>query len=330
MSFRNLKHNQRGTTILELIVVLAVFAILVGITVGMFSSSVERQRYQLKEQDVVNQSGFVTEYMARKISDATTDLSGRCLGTNYINYDYVLSNQDQATGMYQGITFLSRDGACYNFSFDGSQITEVRTISASEIKKLLPGDFTIQYLRFILDGDKTMVAARQSDSSQIQPRVTFALNIHIPLTQGTGFREKLLQTTISKRNFALTTGSGGGGGGGGTTTCNALKQCVVGGGGQACTSDNDCGTIIGGGGTTCNALKQCVVGGGGQACTSSSDCGITGGGGGGGTCYTGICPPQYVGVPCPCCTGYHSTVLNNGNYACVPDQPGGGGGGGFP
>lgn len=195
------KTGAEGATILELIIVLAVFAIMIAVVAGIFISSIERQKFLLKEQEITNQINFAIEYMSRKIANVATDTTGSCLGESYVNNDYLLTHKDSQTQMHQGVLFLSKDGACYNFYLSGNTIEETKTISQTQTKTLLAGNFTIQHLRFILNGSKAVTFASERNTTQIQPRITMALSIRITAIKDPGMREKLFQTTIEKRHY---------------------------------------------------------------------------------------------------------------------------------
>jgi len=93
-----------------------------------------------------------------------------------------------------------------------------------------------------------------------------------------------------------------------TLTCNSQNQCVVGGGGQNCASNDAC---IPPAGSTCNSQGQCVQDGGGATCTSPADCVTTTLG-----CSlasNGICQP---GGGFGTCTGQGTSCNAGGGSVC--------------
>jgi len=192
--------NQKsgGVTLIELVVVLAIFMIVMVITVSIFISMAERQKNILEEQEILNQTSYVAEYMSRTIRTAKIDEVGKCLSNNFIGYNYLLTHYNLSEGFYQGIEFISGDDVCLEFFLDSDGVLkEVKNKNTPQ--SILSSKFTIKYLRFIINGDKTLQGTSKNDL--VQPRITMILDI---ITQETGGqKERIFQTTVSQRNLNI-------------------------------------------------------------------------------------------------------------------------------
>ena len=185
-----------GFTLIELVIVLAIFFIIVSVTVSIFVSVTGQQKKILTEQELLNQVNYIVEYMSRQGRMAKLDSSGSCLGNSFINYYYRLTRYEAMSGFYQGIKFISSDNNCYEF-FLGTDgvLKEIKNGAPAQI--LLSNKFKVNYARFIINGNKTLQGAMQNNL--IQPRITMSLNVKLQISPLE--REKIFQTTISQRNL---------------------------------------------------------------------------------------------------------------------------------
>ena len=190
-------NSSKGVTLIELIIVLTVLTLILGTTISIFISSLQNQNRLLKDQELFNQASYAVEYMSRLINEAVKDGSGSCLGAGYSGYNYVLSHVDSLSGFYQGIKFITEDSTCQEFFLNEGAIKEVK--GSASPQNILSDKFEIKYLRFIINGDKTLQGSSQNDLTQ--PRITIVLSIKI---QGsTGQQEKIIQTTVSQRDLNI-------------------------------------------------------------------------------------------------------------------------------
>lgn len=192
--------KQKGVTLIELVVVLAVFTIIVSISFGIFISIVQHQRRILTEQELLNQTTYVLEYISRGLRTAVNDTAGNCLtsqGVQYPGYVYLLTHYDAQGGFYQGIKFISgNNNACEEFFLDTDGVLkEIK--NSGQAQNVLSDNFNIVQARFVINGNKALQGASFSDV--IQPRVTILLNIEFGTAQG--IQRKIVQTTVSARNL---------------------------------------------------------------------------------------------------------------------------------
>ena len=116
--------SSRGFTIIEVIVVMAVFLFIIGAAIGIFLSVVLNQKAVLAEQQLINQVSYAEEYMSKAMRMAVADTSGNCLGQDSLGnsgYIYLLTRYDGSLHIFRGIRFLNQStGYCQEFFIDNS------------------------------------------------------------------------------------------------------------------------------------------------------------------------------------------------------------------
>lgn len=194
-----ISNSQKGLTLVELVVILAIFMLVIGAAVTMFISIINHQQRILQEQDLANQASYALDYISRSVRTAIKDVTGNCLvdsGTEYPGYHYLLTHYNATSGYYEGLKFLANDNICEEFFLDTDKVfKEVKNGGAPQ--PFLSDKFNLLYARFVINGDKNLQGASQSDA--VQPRLTMALNIQ---TKAHGeLKETVVQTTISQVNL---------------------------------------------------------------------------------------------------------------------------------
>ena len=190
---------QKGVTLVELVVALALFMAVIGVTVSIFLSVVSQQRAILQQQAVLNQASYLTDYLGRTIRMSLKDTAGNCLTDEsgpHPGAIYLLTRQEN--GFYQGLKLLANNGVCHEIFLDEDGALK-ETKGGQEPQNILSDAFVIPYARFIINGDKELGQATGVDG--LQPRVTFMINI---LTNVNGTpKNTFIQTTVSQINLNL-------------------------------------------------------------------------------------------------------------------------------
>jgi prepilin-type N-terminal cleavage/methylation domain-containing protein len=175
---------QKGLTLIEMLVAVAMFAITVVAVSGLFISSIRSQQRMLASQELSDQTSYVLEYITRALRMAKRATDDSCIpaGKNY----------DQTTFGTYGIKFIDHEGNCTDFYLD-------TTAGGGQIKKVSSGStnsLTSFYLT-VKHFDINII-----DLNGVQPRVTIFLEI-----QGRGAYgsqpEIKIQATISQRNLNI-------------------------------------------------------------------------------------------------------------------------------
>jgi len=171
-----IKKKNKGFTLIEMVVAVAIFTLLVGTTSSIFLSSIKTQKQGLATQEILDQTSYLVEYMSRSLRMAKKDLAGTCTGTAKLNYVF----EDQC------LNFLNYKGACQQFCLESTRLKDENG------NYLTSTNLQISNFAVILSG------ATQPPSDYLQPRVTISLNI-----VGQEQMSIKIQTTVSQRNLDI-------------------------------------------------------------------------------------------------------------------------------
>jgi prepilin-type N-terminal cleavage/methylation domain-containing protein len=170
--------KQKGVTLIEMIIAASVFSIVFVASSSVFVSAVKIQRYNLNQSQLIDQTAYAIEYMARAIRMAQKDENEVCFNGEK-NYDIIGD---------RSIEFMTYDGNCVRFFFDPGDP------DAKQIK--VQGDgFTVPLTssRFEVTNFKVF------EGTGGQPRITIFFEIKAKnLEDAPRVR---LQTTVSQRNL---------------------------------------------------------------------------------------------------------------------------------
>ena len=218
-----ISNYKKGFTIIELIVVMAVFLFIIGAAIGIFISIIQHQKKVLSETQLLNQIGYLEEYMSKALRMAAadntiTDPSGTCIPKGHI---YLLTRVN--AGIYRGIKFINQSdsNACQEFFLAGAGTTanpyilkELKnSTNESSAVELTSSSTQINFVRFSVNGLDGSVAGQgctggpgqcgASNKDAAQPRVTVLLNIKITGDSQDDPRgtPRTIQTTVSQRNL---------------------------------------------------------------------------------------------------------------------------------
>jgi len=111
----------KGFTLIEMIIVMAVFFFIIGAALSIFISIVQNQKKVLAEQQFLNQISYIEEYMSKALRMAETSIDSNpatnCIPEGYI---YMLTRYDNTNQIWRGIKFLNQSdgGRCQEFFLD--------------------------------------------------------------------------------------------------------------------------------------------------------------------------------------------------------------------
>ena len=226
--------NNKGFTLIELIVVMAVFLFVIGGAIGIFISIIEYQKRLLSEQQLINQISYAEEYMSKALRVAKKeDQNENCLvdalGNDHPGYIYLLTRYDSSNdpsdptaGAFRGIKFINQSDidpntgnpTCEEFFLGNENGDSTAPLVLQEVKgnnsptDLTPSNLKITSLKFSINGsDGSAASLGCVDSNQcgaseldnVQSRVTMLLGIQIPGDKQEPTRT--IETTVSQRNL---------------------------------------------------------------------------------------------------------------------------------
>ncbi len=164
--------NNKGFTLIEMVVAVAVFSLVIGASSGLFVSSLRAQRQSLATREVLDQTSYIMEYMSRALRMAKKDITGTCTGTAKLNYQFE----------NQCIKFINYKDECQRFCLVGTRLRN------EEGNYLTSANLNIKSFNVNLVG--------QDQTDTLQPKITIFLDI-----EGREQSNIKIQTTISQRNL---------------------------------------------------------------------------------------------------------------------------------
>lgn len=208
----------KGFTLIELIVVMAVFLFVIGAAITIFISIVQHQKRVLAEQQLLNQISYVEEYMSKALRMANADNLGSCLGLDNTGYIYLLTRYDLVSQVFKGIKFINQsdNNACQEFFLDSGDastqlvLKEEKNNNPGTITPLTPDNLQINYIKFSINGSNgstftslscptNLQCGASNADTTTQPRVTILLDVKIP--GDSQEPDRIIQTTVSQRNL---------------------------------------------------------------------------------------------------------------------------------
>ena len=180
---------EKGTTLIEMLAAVAIFAITIGAISGIFVSAIRTQRRVLASQELFDQTSYVLEYMGRALRMARKDSNGNCLTTCGIGCNYENPNYESWR-----IRFLNHDAICQEFFSENNQLKEKK--SGDDTATFPPSGTPITSLKLQVNSLKFRIWG-EDQFDDFQPGVTIFLEILG--REAIGQPEIQIQTSISQR-----------------------------------------------------------------------------------------------------------------------------------
>ena len=187
--------KNRGYTLVEVLVSVAIFGVIIAGPTGLFVLSLRNQNMSLGLGETIDNTSHAVEYISRALRMARKDRVGGCITQNY---NYINPDSDITK-----IRFLNYEGYCLEFSLDATTNQIMQRKSSDGTSGGLVGtdvyltsdDLAISNFQFLIAG------GGQEDN--LQPRVTIIFHIAKD-SGGTGLPAINVQTTVSQRNLDVT------------------------------------------------------------------------------------------------------------------------------
>ena len=181
-NFIQRKRNQKGVSLIELLVAMSVFVLISGVVSGLLISGIRSQRHTLASLQLLDQTSFALEYMSRALRMAIKDDSVGCItpGTNY-----------EITSGGAGIKFINHleGDQCQEFFLGGAQLMHDKGDGNPSLP-LTSDKLEVTNLNFDLAGD--------ASGDNLQPRATVAFSVQDADKNWPAIK---MQTTVSQRNL---------------------------------------------------------------------------------------------------------------------------------
>ena len=181
----NFQFNNKGYTLIEVLVAMSIFLTIIAAPTSFFVSSLKGQQKALASQEMIDNVSYIMEYMSRALRMAKKDLTGTCIGQN-MNYENLIDAP--------GIRFLNYQDKCQKFFLEDETLKESKD---DVINNLTPNDLEVVSFKIGLSGD-------ENPGDNKQPRVTLFLEVRGKRGQKTELQPEIkIQTTISQRNLDI-------------------------------------------------------------------------------------------------------------------------------
>ncbi len=216
----------KGFTLIEVVVVMAIFLFIIGAAIGIFLSVVKNQKKVLAEQQLINQVSYIEEYMSKAMRTAAVDLDGVCIDNSGLTgdnsgYIYLLTEPDATDdNFFKGIRFFNQSTLeCQEFFLENGILKELRGANGEAVLEenrdaekiaITSLNLEISNIRFAINGKPGKVndsylckedadICGATNKMLLQPMVTIILEIKVPEDPESPLRT--IQTTVSQRNL---------------------------------------------------------------------------------------------------------------------------------
>ncbi len=184
-----------GFTVIEMLLTILIFTIVLNGVFNLFVTAIREQRRNLASQELLNQTGFLLEYMSRSIRMTRKDLTGLCLTTAGARSNF------ETNAERNRIRFLNYEYRCQEFFLSGTQINKRKSTDHRAINFGSPLPLTSPRLTVAAFRIGPSFGWSQEDTDQ--PRVTFFLDIKGPIPAGAEQPEIRTQTSLSQRQLDI-------------------------------------------------------------------------------------------------------------------------------
>ncbi|MBU3965337.1 prepilin-type N-terminal cleavage/methylation domain-containing protein [Patescibacteria group bacterium] len=161
--------NEKGVTLVELLIAVTVLSIAMAIASSMFANSMKEQQKIIAKQNVTDNSRYITEFMIKEIRMARSIDSG------------------SKNGIFSAITFTNSSGNAVTYSLSGNTILRN---SGSGDQPISSGEISVSALTFSINNWGPTVA----------PRVTIFIKAETPASVAQRASAEL-QASVSPRIY---------------------------------------------------------------------------------------------------------------------------------
>ena len=185
--------NLKGFTMVETLVSLVIFGFISVVLVNIFVSALKSQVRILQNQQLMEQSSYVMEYMGKIVRMTKKDTAGTC--TQVPNTNYGVGQSGEIS-----LSFLAYDSAasaykCRKFMLQNGAMMELR--STDETWQNLGTATPITSSKVNITGTTFWV---NGDITTAQPRVTIMIKMQSNVTTADA-PNMTIQTTVSERQL---------------------------------------------------------------------------------------------------------------------------------
>jgi len=138
MTGSDVKMN-KGFTLVEMLVVALIFSIVIGAATSVFANTLKLQRYNLNQQQLVNQTSYAMDYMSRALRMARGNYTVNGSSIQFQTY------HGQTWRFYLGSDTLkiNQDGVIYDLTSNDFKVNSFN-VSVSGVQPMVTIDLEIE------------------------------------------------------------------------------------------------------------------------------------------------------------------------------------------
>ncbi|MFH1523314.1 MAG: prepilin-type N-terminal cleavage/methylation domain-containing protein [Patescibacteria group bacterium] len=197
--FKEIRKNNKGATLLEMLVAVALFSVTMLSATQIFSMVVEGQRNSIAAQNIQENMRYAFETMAKEIRMArgahggsSCDLSP--VGTTAFKV-FNTSESMEASNFGDELYFENKNGDCVRYYLeDDAGISRLKVDRDINSAFITPDDLNLEKLLFYIEDDEA------NEFHEIQPSVTIMMEARA-MRKEMHKQEMKIQTTISSRYY---------------------------------------------------------------------------------------------------------------------------------
>lgn len=197
--------NQKGTTLLELMVAISLFVVVILLATSIFQSVMEGQQGAIAGQNTQESMRYFLEMMSREVRTALGENEGTVchqedpdasVGTykTYNVTDYVGGNDEG-----RALHFRNKDNECVTYKLDNGCVfvSRKREDDASLIYEgcITPDEIIVSDLLFYIIDDET------NTFHSVQPLITIRMDAEANLGKERHRNQMSIQTSVSSRYY---------------------------------------------------------------------------------------------------------------------------------
>ncbi|MCK4539937.1 hypothetical protein KAU09_02160 [Candidatus Parcubacteria bacterium] len=191
---KNILKNKSGTSLIEIMFAVSIFVILIGLTLGIFKSTIESQKSIIASQDTQESLRFLFEIMSKEIRSAQVVDHGCEWATGNNSGNEIYDTEAGNTELY----FKNKNDECvaYYIDINDDLVIRRRTAANDIVLPITPNDIKVTSLIF----DVTDNVIGVSPDVKIQPCLTMKIEVEAN-NAGAHKHHMIMQTTVSSRYY---------------------------------------------------------------------------------------------------------------------------------
>lgn len=187
--------DQNGTTLMEMIVALAIFAVITVMSVGIFQAVIASQASTVSAQNKQESLKYVFEVISKEIRSAVRADHDCELGGGSVAVDKIYNRDSILNAESDILYFKDKDGVCTYYQIDDGTFTVTKGVGGT-VSSTTPRDVLVTSFDFAIIDNPIIQLINTA-----QPIVTFSIGIEDRAGKDIEKQAMVVQSTISSRYY---------------------------------------------------------------------------------------------------------------------------------